>query len=78
MGTGLLLREDVRKYGSVMDGREETKGMNNLCGAVDALLGGRAKVAGQFVKECSCISNLQGMTLSSSLLPDNGNVCILI
>ena len=46
-GTGMLLKKELRRYGNVMDSRDEAKGMNNLCGAVDALLGDKVKVAGQ-------------------------------
>jgi len=54
MGTGQLLKEDLWKYGKVMDERDETKGMNNLCGAVEAMLADRPKSTGQ--KKCSSIT----------------------
>ncbi len=55
LGTGLLLKKDLRRYGNVMDSRDEVKGMNNLCGAVEALLGEKAKVSGLFRKNLELI-----------------------
>ena len=42
-GTEQLMKDYLSQYSHVMDERDETKGMNNLCGMIETLLPGKLK-----------------------------------